>query len=376
MHAGDIVSWRMKVALVVLALACSSPAGCRRPDDGGPPRTEKSLTRRKNPKLVPRGRTKNCLPNETLAALPRDLVLPLSTTGTHPHGYVTIYISRSAIRVEDEKVAAVDNGEADASSKRSARNGSVISPLLSALQKHVTRLKKIEKFTSGKMPFEAALELQFDHTTPFSLVREVLLTAREAGFGKFSLLTNTHGPGRGLICKDTASLVFKIPGPGHGVSLEPCSFICGQACQEAEVSRRRTEPAKNRSGPRPHLRVAISISRQGFTVTNSGEVVPGPAGNKVSIPCKGSAGGRCSWKPTATWLRDNYEYEELHKMLARLKRKLPKERCVSVTADSRIPLQVVVRTLDAARGRFIVNRSGVGGKYSLFDHVVVIPGVP
>jgi biopolymer transport protein ExbD len=330
----------------------------------------------------------------------------LSTTETHPHGYVTIYISRSAIRVEDEKVAAVDNGEADASSKRWARNGSVISPLLSALQKHVTRLKKMEVMTRGKFHFEAALELRFDHTTPFSLVSEVLLTAREAGFGKFSLLTNTPGPGRGLSCKDTASLVFKIPGPGHGVSLEPCSFICGQACRKAEASRRRArlmsqasklappqgsamsretaksnerrrpELAKKQPGPRPHLRVAISISRQGFTVSDSGEVVPGPAGNKVSIPCKGSAGGRCSWKPTATWLRDNYEYEELHKMLARLKRKLPKERCVSVTADSRIPLQVVVRTLDAARGRFIVNRSGVGGKYSLFGHVVVIPGVP
>ena len=271
--------------------------------------------------------------------------------------------------MEGDKVAAVDNGEVDASTKRRARSGSVISPLLSALQKHVTRLKKIEKWTRGKVPFVAALQLVFDHATPFSLVREVLLTAREVGFGKFSLLAITPGPGRGLFCKDIASLVFKIPGPGHGVSLEPCSFICGQACQKAER-------ANNQPGPRPHLRVAISITREGFTVTSSAKMVAGPAGNKVSIPCKGSAGGRCSWKPTATWLRDNYDYEKLHKMLARLKRKLPKERCVSVTADSIVPLQVVVRTLDATRGRLIVNRSGVGGKYRLFDHVVVIPGVP
>jgi hypothetical protein len=58
--------------------------------------------------------------------------------------------------------------------------------LVLALQKHVTRLKKMEKFTGGKMPFEAALQLVFDHALPFSLVSEVLLTAKEAGFGKFA----------------------------------------------------------------------------------------------------------------------------------------------------------------------------------------------
>lgn len=82
----------------------------------------------------------------------------------------------------DDKAAAVDNGEVDSSTKRRAWSGCVISPLLSALKKHAARLKKIEKRTRGKVPFDGALELLSDHTTPFSLVSEVLLTAREAGF--------------------------------------------------------------------------------------------------------------------------------------------------------------------------------------------------
>ena len=385
----------MKLALV-WARVCGGPAGCIRDGNGSPPRTEKEPPRREEGKPDLTSRMKHCPPNATLASLPKDLVLPWSTTGVHPHRQVGVYISKSAVLVEDEKVAAVRNGEVNSSTERRAQSAGVISPLLSALRKHAARLKKTEERTGGKVRFEGALELLCNKTVPFRLVSQVLLTAGEAEFGKFSLLTNMHKSGRGRTCTTTASLVFKIPRVGgHHVSLKPCSFICGPACQEAEAARRRarlmfqasklsppqgpavprkTPKSKDKRGPRPHLSVAVSISREGFTVTKSGKVVDGPAGYNVSIPCKGTTGGRCNWKTTATRLRDNYDYEKLHKMLARVKRKLPKERCVSVTADSLVPLQVVVRTLDAARGMPKVECSGE--RDCLFDHAVVIPVEP
>jgi biopolymer transport protein ExbD len=67
-------------------------------------------------------------------------------------------------------------------------SGYLINPLLNQLQKHATRLKKIEKKFGKKMKFKGEIVLIADQSLPYRLVSEVLYTAGQAEFGKYRLL--------------------------------------------------------------------------------------------------------------------------------------------------------------------------------------------
>ncbi|MCC6746451.1 MAG: biopolymer transporter ExbD [Deltaproteobacteria bacterium] len=124
--------------------------------------------------------------------LSEDMLLPRSNSQVEPHKAVQITITKKAVMVEagdrDETVAAVKRGEVDASIKRDGQSGYVINPLLAILQKHATRLKKIEARTRGKMKFEGEVVVVADQMTPYRLVSEVLYTAGQAEFGKYRLM--------------------------------------------------------------------------------------------------------------------------------------------------------------------------------------------
>jgi biopolymer transport protein ExbD len=79
-----------------------------------------------------------------------DLMPPKSTSQVKPHAAVSITLTKKAIMVEDEAVAAVKGGAVDSSIKRDGQSGYQINPLLTVLQKHATRLKKIEKMTNAR----------------------------------------------------------------------------------------------------------------------------------------------------------------------------------------------------------------------------------
>ncbi len=122
-----------------------------------------------------------------------EMMPPVSTSEVKPHQAVEITITRNAILVEDETVAAVKRGEVDSSIKRDGQSGYLINPLHTILAKHTTRLQKIEKMTGGKMPFKGELVLVADQTTPYRLISEVLYTAGQAEYGKYRLLVLKGG---------------------------------------------------------------------------------------------------------------------------------------------------------------------------------------
>ena len=76
----------------------------------------------------------------------------------------------------------------DSSVKRDGASGYLINPLLNQLQKHATRLKKIEKMTRGRMKFKGEMVVVADQGLPYRLISEVLYTAGQAEYGKYRLL--------------------------------------------------------------------------------------------------------------------------------------------------------------------------------------------
>lgn len=117
-----------------------------------------------------------------------DLMPPKSSAEIKPHAAVSVTVTKKAIVVEDDPIAAVKRGSVDSSIKRDGQSGYQINPLLNVLQKHATRLKKIEKMTGGKMKFSGEIVLLADQGTPYRLISEVLYTAGQAEYSKYRLL--------------------------------------------------------------------------------------------------------------------------------------------------------------------------------------------
>ncbi len=125
-------------------------------------------------------------------SISEDLMPPKSTSQVKPHQAVQVTVTKTAILVEGNNksivAAAVKNGGVDSSQKRDGESGYLITPLLTILQKHTVRLKKVEKLTRGKMPFKGELVLICDQTIPYRLISEVLYTAGQAEYGKYRLV--------------------------------------------------------------------------------------------------------------------------------------------------------------------------------------------
>lgn len=115
-----------------------------------------------------------------------DVMLPQSTSQREPETFLDIAITKKAILVEKKVIAAVKNGEVDASVKENGANSFQIVPLYQSLQKHAARLKKLEKITGKK--FEGDMVLVADQTTPYRLISEVLYTAGQSEFGRYRLM--------------------------------------------------------------------------------------------------------------------------------------------------------------------------------------------
>lgn len=120
-----------------------------------------------------------------------DLMLPASKARLAPHKAVEVTITKRALLVEDDEVAAVKRGEVDSSLKRDGQSSFLINPLLDLLQKHATRLKKLAKMTGSQ--FEGEIVIIADQNTPYRLLSEVLYTAGQAEFGKYRLMVLKRG---------------------------------------------------------------------------------------------------------------------------------------------------------------------------------------
>jgi hypothetical protein len=118
-------------------------------------------------------------------------MLPASKSEVKPTKALEVTVTKRAILVEDEQVVAVKRGEVDSSVKRDGQSGFLITPLLDLLQRHASRLKKLEKMGMGT--FEGEIVLIADQTTPYRLLSEVLYTAGQAELQKYRLMVLQSG---------------------------------------------------------------------------------------------------------------------------------------------------------------------------------------
>ena len=326
-------------ATALLLSACSQPA------------SEPASVVVKKPATVTKKPAPAVDPSGVSISLSDDLMPPRSSSRVKLQKAVEIVITRKALVVENSVMAAVKDGEVDCSVKRDGCSGYLITPLLTALQKHAVRLKKIDQMSKGKVSFEGVVVVIAHRDTSYRLLSEVLYTAGQAEFGHYRVAS---------LCQGTGLRLCMIP-----VKAPTC-------CR----SGRPSAPGAARP-----LHLTVAISYKGHMVAGSGGVLTGPNGSNIAVPCKRLVDRRCAWpmktrssKDPAAWSwHDAYDYSKLGAMLKEIKGKHAHDRQVIVTADRHVPLQAVVKTLDALRGAPSLTCSGTDG--CLFDRVILSAGV-
>ncbi len=124
----------------------------------------------------------NYAANPTNITESEDLKLAPSIEIAQPQEAIPVAITKRAILVDNEPVAEVKNGKISAADKTAAGT-MFIKPLGDKLMQVKDFQMKLAK--AGGKKFEGKLLLIVDKATPYSLLREVLLTAGNTGFGKF-----------------------------------------------------------------------------------------------------------------------------------------------------------------------------------------------
>lgn len=116
------------------------------------------------------------------------LQLPHSTSTLKPTPSVNVTVTNSSVIIEGDSVVSVRGGALDPSSKRDGANGFYVTPIVTTLQKHANRLKKIEELSHGSSPFDGTMLLLADRSIPYRTLTEVLYSAAEAGFKNYRLV--------------------------------------------------------------------------------------------------------------------------------------------------------------------------------------------
>jgi len=116
--------------------------------------------------------------------LAADLDLPRSTSVTVPSGDVRVRVTRHHLSVNGVPVLDLEEGPAGPEIPASFKDGRLV-PLLG---------DRLAGVRSGGFPgADAPLLLEGDEDLPFSVLREVMYTARKAGFQDFHLLVLGSG---------------------------------------------------------------------------------------------------------------------------------------------------------------------------------------
>lgn len=114
-----------------------------------------------------------------------DLKLAPSVENTQPQEAIPVAITKRAILVDNEPVAEVKDGKVSVADK-TAEGTAFIKSLADKLNLVKDQQKALAE-AQGKT-FEGNLLLVVDDQAPYSLLREVMLTAGKVGFGKFSFI--------------------------------------------------------------------------------------------------------------------------------------------------------------------------------------------
>ena len=131
--------------------------------------------------------------NPTNITSSEDLQLASSTESAMPDEAIPVAITRNAILVDSEPVAAIKDWKVSAADKN-AEGTAFIKSLADKLNVVREQQKAIAEALPGK-EFKGRILLVVDREAPYTLLREVMLTASKSGFGAFSfvVISSTAG---------------------------------------------------------------------------------------------------------------------------------------------------------------------------------------
>ncbi len=125
-----------------------------------------------------------------------ELTLPLSSAEAPVELAVNVVLTRGELLVDGQKVLdllSTPDEQRPGSTRweipESARDGATVLPLLEVLRaKAMTARALAERTGREDHAFKGRLLLQCDRRMPYALVRDLMLTAGQAGFGEFQFV--------------------------------------------------------------------------------------------------------------------------------------------------------------------------------------------
>jgi hypothetical protein len=222
----------------------------------------------------------------------------------------------------------------------SGATGYLIKPLFVAVRAARAQARKAGRAFSGEVAILA------EHSTPYRLLSEVLYTAGQAELSRPCLVV--RGKGGARHCR--WPIAVKYASPSDVPSAPP---------SEEE------------------LNLTAAVTYSGFIVAGAGQVLVAPDGKMPTVKCAAplqqkrcpahldQSGKRPRWI-------DDYDYPALAEILAKIKKRYPVDRKVTISADDEILYQTIIRTLDTVWGTQTHSCSGTNG--CMFDQFTLIVG--
>lgn len=109
-----------------------------------------------------------------------ELRLPQSTISTDPVDVLKMVVSKTAVYIEDNKVADIRNNEFEAT-QIDANDKEFIRPLFEELDKTAQKSKDIAK-VNETVEFTGKVLMQVDRDLPYSIVKKIMYTSMLAGY--------------------------------------------------------------------------------------------------------------------------------------------------------------------------------------------------
>lgn len=160
--------------------------------------------------------------------------VPFSTTATEkPTHHTIVSVGQKALLVNRKLTLHLEKGRISAAYKKDRQaNSYMVLPLFERLKEAAKRYKKIAKFSkksSKKFRFLGRLHLVLDARLPYRTLTEVMYTAGQSGFDKFTLLVCAKGPKQSTcgprVLRLTVPKLHTGPGPAPPGSIKTMAII-------------------------------------------------------------------------------------------------------------------------------------------------------
>lgn len=254
-----------------------------------------------------------------------------TATGPYVPSHPELVIGTEALWLDGAQVVKLVRGTIPASDVRGGESGFHITPLHESLR----RLRELPGNSDMTLTVTPGVK------TPFRLFSRVLYTAGQAQILAYQFPVRDAEGGKHAI-------VIALPGHPSAPPRPP-----------TPVLGRLGEPIPEATGE-PPLNLMVIATPEGFRISafgseppatangpNEGLAVPLPEGWRDTCPASALEGREgLDLAPPAC----AYDFDELNRQLAALKQRASEERQLIFSADDNVEWEVVVRSLDAARG--------------------------